>query len=224
MGQNFEIMANELDKKYSSGLLDFQDTSELDPLDTVIGQKRAIEAIDFGLNMKGSEYNIFVTGLEGTGKSTIVRKLLMAHAEKCNTSQDLCLVNNFEDAYCPVVLEMPAGSAVYFSQSMTQFIELLKTKIPNFFETSSFQAEQNNIHKAYSERQKETFAKVEQLAQANELTIVRTENGYQVVPVRDGQPMTDEAYQSMEPAVQETIGKHVSGVEKKTQSCPDRNR
>ena len=135
-------------------MFDFKDTSELDPLENIIGQKRAVEAIDFGLNMKGSGYNIFVTGLEGTGKSTIIKKLLIAHAKTQEISEDLCLVNNFDDAYCPVVIEMPAGSAIYFSQSMTRLIEVIKTQIPAFFETPSFQEEQNIIHQETLNRQK----------------------------------------------------------------------
>jgi len=214
MGHKFEIMAKELTKKYPIDLFDFKDTSELEPLDTVIGQERAIEAIDFGLNMKGSEYNIFVTGLEGTGKSTIVRKLLMTHAQKYDVSQDLCLVNNFDDAYCPVVIEMPAGSAVYFSQSMTQFIELLKTKIPDFFETSSFQEEQARIHKEYSNRQKEIFGKIEQQAQDHELSIVRTEADYQVIPIRDGHPMSEEVYQSLDEMVRKEFENNIGLIEK----------
>ena len=215
MVQRFEILAKDLSRKYPSGLFDFQDTSELEPLDSVIGQKRAVEAIDFGLNMKGPEYNIFVTGLEGTGKSTIIKKLLMEHAKTLETSEDLCLVNNFEDEYCPVVIEMPAGSAVYFSQSMTQFIEVLKTKILEFFETSSFQEDQTKIYKEYSNRQKKLLEDAEHLAQSKGLSIVRTENDYQVVPVSDGQPISQEAYLALDEAVRKEIDTKAVPIEKR---------
>ncbi len=205
MREKFKISIKELRKIYPSGLLDFQDTSELEPLDIVINQKRAVEAIDFGLNMKGSEYNIFVTGLEGTGKSTIIKKLLIEYAKSRETSEDLCLVNNFEDAYCPVVIEMPAGSAVYFSRSMTQFIEAIKIKIPNFFKTPAFQEEQNTLYKKISSRQKELFADVEILAQGHGLSIIKTEENYQVIPVKDGQPLTHEAYLSLDKAAQQNL-------------------
>ena len=205
MGQRFEVLVKDLSKKYPSGLFDFQDTSELEPLDSIIGQKRAVEAIDFGLNMRGPEYNIFVTGLEGTGKSTIVKKLLLEYAKSRETSEDLCLVNNFDDSYCPIVIEMPTGSAVYFSQSMTKFIEVLKTKILEFFETSSFQEDQAKIYKEYSTRQKKLLEDVEHLAQSKGLTIIRTENDYQVVPVSDGQPMSQEAYLALDEAARQEI-------------------
>lgn len=213
MGQTFKILAKELGREYPSDLFDFRDTSELDPLDSIIGQERAVEAIDFGLNMKGPEYNIFVTGLEGTGKATIVKKLLLAHAKNQETSEDLCLVNNFDDAYCPVVIEMPAGSAVYFSRSMTQFIEVLKTKIPDFFKTPSFQEEQKAIHKDYSTRQRNVFEDVEQLAQSQGLSIVRTETDYEVVPVKDGKPVSQEAYLAIDEAAQQAIDARVLSVE-----------
>ena len=198
MEQRFKVSIKNLIKNYPSGLFDFKDTSELDPLDTIIGQKRAVESIDFGLNMKGPEYNIFVTGLEGTGKSTIVKKLLIEHAQNYETSKDLCLVNNFDDAYCPVVIEMPAGSAVYFSRSMSQFIEEIKIKIPGFFDIPSFQEEQNSIYKETSNRQKKISDDVELFAEDTGFSIISTEGGYQVVPISDGKPVSQEAYQSLD--------------------------
>jgi len=215
MEENFKIPISEFSKKYPSSLFNFKDTAELEPLDKVIGQERAVEAIDFGLNMKGSEYNIFVTGLEGTGKSTIVRKLLNAHARNRETSEDLCLVNNFDDAYCPVVIEMPAGSAVYFSRSMSQFVEVIQTKILDFFKTPSFHEEQTSLHKKMSTRQKALFAEVEQLADSHGLSIARTEEGFQVIPVKEGQPMSQEAYQALDKAVQKEFETHTEQVEEK---------
>jgi len=205
MEKRFKVSIKDLSRKYPSDLFDFKDTSELDLLENIIGQKRAVEAIDFGLNMKSSEYNIFVTGLEGTGKSTIIKKLLIEHAKTQETSEDLCLVNNFDDAYCPVVVEMPAGSAVYFSQSMIQLIEVIKTQIPAFFKTPSFQEEQNSIQKETLNRQKKISADVEQFAQRQGLSTVRTETGYKVVPVSSGQPLSQEAYQALDEAVRQKM-------------------
>ena len=129
MEGKYSIPIEDICKQYPFDLFDFKDTSGLEPLTGIIGQKRAIEAIDFGLNMKGPGYHIFVTGVGGTGKSSIVRELLDGHAAGDETSQDLCLVNNFENEYCPVAIEMPAGSAVYFSESMARFVEVIKTRI-----------------------------------------------------------------------------------------------
>lgn len=205
MGQKFKVSMKELSRQCPSDLFDFKDTSELDPLDSIIGQQRAVEAIDFGLNMKGSEYNIFVTGLEGTGKSTIVKKLLIDHAKTLETSEDLCLVNNFDDEYCPVVIEMPPGTAVYFSRSMTQFVDVLKIRILDFFETASFQEEQNKLQKETLHQQKELFDDVEQLSKKAGFLIISTDAGYQIVPVSDGQPISQEAYQALADSIRKEM-------------------
>ncbi|ACN15439.1 LonB [Desulforapulum autotrophicum HRM2] len=219
MQQKFKIQARDIVKALPSGLFDFQDTSQLPPLDTIIGQKRAVEAIDFGLNMKGPEYNIFVTGLEGTGKSTIVKKLVHEHALDHEIPQDLCLVNNFDDAYRPVVIEMPAGSAVYFSRSMTQFIEVLKTKILDLFKTPQFNEQQNAIEKETLDRQKELFDGIERFAREKGVSIVRADPEYQVVPLHDGQPMSNEAYQALDESLRKTIDDGMAEVQDKLQTC-----
>ncbi len=215
MRQRYEVLAKELSKKCPLDLFDFEDTSQLEPLDSIIGQKRAVEAIDFGLNMRGPDYHIFVTGLEGTGKSTIVKKLLMAHAQNHETSEDLCLVNNFEDAYCPVAIEMPPGSAVYFSQSMSQLIEALKTRIIEFFDTSSFQEDQNRIQSEFANQQKELIENVEHKAQLKGLLIIRTENDYRVVPALEGQPMSRKAYLALEKEEQRAIDSKAASIEER---------
>ncbi len=219
MHQKFKVQAREIVKALPPGVFDFSDTSHLKPLDTIIGQQRAVEAIDFGLNMKGSEYNIFVTGLEGTGKSTIVRKLVHEHALDHEIPEDLCLVNNFDDAYCPVVIEMPAGSAVYFSRSMAQFIEVLKGKIVDLFETPQFNDQQNAIEKKTLARQKELFDAIERFAREKGVTIARADVDYQVVPLHDGQPMSHDAYQALDEQLRNTIDEAMVEVEDKLQTC-----
>lgn len=216
MAPSYEIQAKDLNHEYPKGLFTFKDTSELEPLDCIIGQERAIEAIDFGLNMKGTEYNIFITGLEGTGKSTIVRKLLLDHAKTQVTAQDLCLVNNFDDDYCPDVVEMPGGTAVYFSRNMARFVDTLRKNIPQFFETPSFLEEQNRVQKECSARQKNLFDQVGHQAQSLNLLIARTEDEYQVLPGQEqdpAQPMPEEMFQALAPEDQLKIDKDIDMVE-----------
>lgn len=213
MADKYGIPVKDICKPYPSGLFNFKDTSELSSLTGIIGQQRAIEAIDFGLNMKGPGYHIFVTGVGGTGKSTIVRELLTVHAMNGETSQDLCLVNNFENEYCPFAIEMPAGSAVYFSESMARFVEVIKTRIPEIFETAPFQEQQKKIHKDYSNRRKLILDEVERLAFQQGLTIIKTDTDYQVVPLSHGAPISEEEYLALEPAARLEIEEKVAGIE-----------
>ncbi len=193
------ILPEMLIMEYTPDQMPFNDTSELSPLDQVIGQRRAVEAIAFGLNMKGCEYNIFVTGLEGTGKTTILQRILNNHAVQFDTPPDLCMVNNFEDTYCPIVMEIPPGTALQFRRDMKRIIQVLRVKIPLLFKSDAFQEKQRRIRQEQIKTQNQIFEKVEALATSLSLGVVKTEEGYQIIPVEAGKPVSDEIYEGFDP-------------------------
>jgi lon-related putative ATP-dependent protease len=213
MVKKFLVPVKELIRKSDPSIFPFKTTEELDPLDTVIGQKRAVEAIDFGLNMKSSGYNIFVTGYEGTGKSTIVRDILNRHAMQLDTPPDLCLVHNFDDEYCPVALEMKSGTAAVFARRMARFIENLKIKIPRSFESEGFQKKKKETQGDYTDRQNFIFSKVEAFAGTLNVGILQTEKEYQAVPVIEGQPIPAEEYQAYDEMKKAKIQKNLVQVQ-----------
>ena len=47
----------------------FQDTSSLIPSRDLIGQQRAVDATEFGLNIQLDGYNIYMSGESGEGKT-----------------------------------------------------------------------------------------------------------------------------------------------------------
>jgi lon-related putative ATP-dependent protease len=141
-----------------------------------------------------------MTGVEGTGKSTITGDILAAHAIQQDTPGDLCLVNNFDDEYCPRAMEMPTGSAMFFSRRMTQFIETLKVKLPKVFDNKVFQEKQSKIKKEYSETHQHFFSQVETAAGKLDIGIAKTEQGYQPVPLSNGQPVSPEEFQGYDAA------------------------
>ncbi|SMC63137.1 lon-related putative ATP-dependent protease [Desulfocicer vacuolatum DSM 3385] len=199
MPLNNRILPEDLTMEYTADQLPFEDTSQLPPLDGVIGQKRAVEAIAFGLNMKGCEYNIFVTGVEGTGKTTILKRILKEHAAGFETPPDLCMVNNFEDSYSPIVMALPPGTALRFRREMKTFIQVLKVKIPIFLGSDTFQEKQRMIQQEHAKVQKKLFETVETLASSLSLGIAETEEGYQIVPLESGKPVAREVYDTLSP-------------------------
>ncbi|MCP4023595.1 MAG: AAA family ATPase [Desulfobacteraceae bacterium] len=215
MSEKYKAAPADLTRECSDDPFSFKTTAQLEPLDKVIGQKRAVEAIDFGLNMTSPGYNIFITGLEGTGKSTITLDILTKHAALFDTPQDLCLVNNFDDEYCPKTMEMPTGSAVFFSRRMSHFIDILKVEIPKSFEAKSFQKEQNQIKRDYAQKHKNILGRVNEFANKFCIGIVQTEKGYQAVPVQNGQPILQEAYDALDDAQIAAIETNLEQVKEK---------
>jgi lon-related putative ATP-dependent protease len=183
----------------------FKNTSEVKPLVEVIGQERAVQAIDFGLNMKDPGYNIFVTGLAGTGKSTIVRDLVTKHAKTLPTPNDWCLVNNFKDEFRPKAIAVSPGGAIRFSKKISKAIEDLKKELPKVFENETYLKKLSNIKNDFAEKQRVLFEQLEEFAAKKNLRIERTESDFQTVPIINGKPLTADEFSNLPQRVKSKI-------------------
>jgi predicted ATP-dependent protease len=208
-----ELAPEELRGVCSVDLFQFADTSELDPLDEVIGQERAVQAIDFGLNMKSPGYNIFVTGIAGTGKSTIVRDIIGKFAAELPAPDDWCMVNNFKDEYCPKALRVPSGKAVLFSKSIHRLIDDLKTELPKTFENKLAQDRISEIQNTFVDQQKALLETVEVSAEQKQIRITRDDSGYQPVPFRDGKPVSEEEFDAFSLEMQSEIEENLRKIQ-----------
>ena len=54
----------------------FKTTAEIKPCEDIIGQDRALMSIKMGLDLEHRGYNIFITGMVGTGRKTTIKHLL----------------------------------------------------------------------------------------------------------------------------------------------------
>ena len=208
-----ELTPDELRDVCSIDLFQFADTSELDPLDEVIGQERAVQAIDFGLNMKSPGYNIFVTGIAGTGKSTIVKEIIGKFAAELPAPDDWCMVNNFKDEYCPKALRIPSGKAVLFSKSIHRLIDDLKTELPKAFESKLAQDRISEIQNAFVDQQKALLEKVDLSAEQKQIRISRDDSGYQPVPYRNGKPVSAEEFEAFSLEMQSEIEENLRKIQ-----------
>ena len=197
MSKKFELKAADLRSVCDPKVFKFKSTAEIKPLDEVIGQKRAVQAIEFGLNMKSAGYNIFVTGVEGTGKSTIVNDLVSKHASMLPKPDDWCLVNNFKDHFRPRAIAVPSGKAVPFSKKMHKFVEDLKKHLPKAFEGEGYLKRLSGIKSRFSDKQNRLFQKIDRFATRNNLQILKSDEAIETVPVIDGTPLTPEDYHKL---------------------------
>ena len=134
----FKIPISMLSPVIDPGQLGLEDTSELEPLVEIIGQERAVEALEFGLSMKSAGFNLYVSGPVGTGKGTLVRQMVKHMAQAAPAPSDWCYVNNFQDPSRPTCLSLPAGQGTSFKREMAGFIEGLRRDIPLAFESKKY--------------------------------------------------------------------------------------
>jgi predicted ATP-dependent protease len=218
MPKKFELKISDLRLICDPKIFKFKNTSEVKPLDTVIGQERAVEAIDFGLNMNDPGYNIFVTGLAGTGKSTIVRDLVTKHAKTLSTPNEWCLVNNFKDEFRPKAIAVPPKNAIRFSKKMKRAIESLKKELPEVFENETYLKKLSKIRSKYADKQHHLYEHLEIFAAKNNLQIEQTEDDFQTIPIVDGQPITPEDFNTLPEKVKSEIEENLRSIQSEIES------
>ena len=103
--------------------LPFTTTEELETLEEIVAQDRAVQAITFGVGIRSAGFNLFVLGPPGTGKATAVRRFLSREAAKLPTPADWCYVNNFADPHRPRAVQLPPGHASIFQQDCARLVE-----------------------------------------------------------------------------------------------------
>jgi lon-related putative ATP-dependent protease len=148
----------------------------------IIGQPRALEALQLGLAVRAPGYNIFVAGEVGTGRSTIVKRRLAALPRASEAPRDLCLVHNFEDPDQPRLLAFPAGQGRRFGHAMTQMVAGLRKSLPGLFESDTFRKRRAVSAEAAKERQKARLKEYEKKIEAEGFALVQVQLGTFVRP------------------------------------------
>jgi lon-related putative ATP-dependent protease len=197
-------------------LFTFKTTDDLPELRETIGQGRALDAIDFGLNLESKGYNIYVLGLNGTGRSTSIKAILAGKAATEPVPPDWCYVYNFGNPDIPLAVSMAPGLAVVFHKDMEELIKILKVEIPKIFESKEYEKQKNKILEGFQARQKEMFAKLEEEAQAKGFSIRKTVSGLMIVPVKkSGEPLTEEEYEALDEKTKAKIDEIGKGLQEK---------
>lgn len=137
--------------------LNFRSTKEVEHLDHIVGQPRAIQAIELGADLRGSRgYNIFVTGLSGTGRMTTVKQMLEKSQRKGNCPElfDYCYVNNFTDESRPKLLQFGKGEACGFSKKMDETITHLLNRLSSVYEEDPYTTKRKKVIESYQDSEK----------------------------------------------------------------------
>ncbi|MBI9073701.1 MAG: AAA family ATPase [Melioribacteraceae bacterium] len=172
-----ELSPNDLKWTCDVSKFDFDSTSSLKPLEGIIGQERALKALKLGVDLRTSGYNVFITGLSGTGKFTTVKTMLETLRPKCPELNDYAYVNNFKDPDRPLLLMFPAGKAKKFKKDLSNTIKFLQDQIPKTLESPAVIAQKKNLMVDFSEKQQTLMGSFETKLKKNEFTLGQVKIG-----------------------------------------------
>jgi lon-related putative ATP-dependent protease len=195
--------------------LECRTSGELAPLEGIIGQDRALRALNLGLGIGEKGFNVYVAGPPGTGKTTAVRNFLEAIAKDRPTSPDWCYVNNFHNSYEPLHIKLPAGRAKVFRKDLDNFIEEAKRAVPRALQSEEFQAKRDTLIKTAEERRNKLLSDLGDEAERSGFAIHATPLGLTLVPILNGKPISDEEFASLPDHVQKEIDGKRKGLESK---------
>ncbi|OGN92436.1 MAG: ATP-dependent protease [Chloroflexi bacterium RBG_13_50_21] len=172
----------------------FDSTQELTALETIVGQDRAIRAMQFGLGIKEKGFNIYVSGMPGTGRTTAVRRYLEEVAVTKPMPNDWCYVNNFRDPYQPNALTLPAGRAVELQKGMENLTKVVFQEVRNVFESEEYAKQKEETLNTFQQRKQEILDNVNQMAIESGFMLQPTPMGVVTVPTRNGKPLSEQDF------------------------------
>jgi lon-related putative ATP-dependent protease len=176
---------------------EFDTTLDLPPLEGTIGQDRALTAIDFGLGIKAGGFNLFLLGQPGTGRSSTIKQILKGRARRKARPDDWCYVHDFDEGTNPEYIRLPAGTGLEFKKDVDHLVERLGEELPSIFEGKEYAEQKDQIASAVQEQKSALLERLEKAANAKGFVLQRRVNGLVIVPVRDGEPLTQEEFEAL---------------------------
>jgi predicted ATP-dependent protease len=189
----------------------FECTDQLVPLQEFIGQDRAVSSLEFGLAMDRPGYNIFVTGLTGTGKASAIKSYVEKAVEKRKQRtagyypDDWCYVYNLADPGSPQSVRLPAGKGKVFRDQVRQLLDTIKAEIGRAFGSDEYQKQRQALVEEGQASHRELLQSLEAEARSAGFVIQPSPAGINLIPLVEERPMTPQEFAALPEAERRTI-------------------
>lgn len=197
----------------------FQTTADLPVLDSILGQPRAMRALEMGSAIASHGFNLFAVGQPGSGKTTLVRQFLERRATTLPVPDDLCYVNNFADNRKPLPLRLPAGRAVQLRKDVAALVEELKAAIPRAFESEEYSQQRDIVVRQLEEQRREAASRLDQRVAEAGFQLLKGPGALILAPLVGGKLLTDKDLEGLTPEEKSKIdrvrGKLQSEIEER---------
>jgi lon-related putative ATP-dependent protease len=179
--------------------LKFTSTDELEDIDIIVGQERAMEAIKFGIRLQKSGYNIFAMAPDGTGKLTTVKQLAEHEAHRQPVPSDWCYVHNFRHSAKPTAIRLEPGEGRGFQLDMAELIDELSIAIPAAFDGDEYRSRAGELENESRQREIKEIDRLREEAEQAHIIFTETATGYAFLPANDNnEALTPEQFNKLD--------------------------
>ncbi|WP_368975943.1 Lon protease family protein [Caldifermentibacillus hisashii] len=212
------VPVTKLHSSFDEQSFSFETTDDLEKMpNQMIGQNRAEQAMEFGLSVEQSGYNLFVVGPAGTGKMTYTLDSITKLAKQQKVPDDWCYVYNFENPDMPMVIPFPAGTGQQFQREMEILLIDIERELKSAFNSEIFEKNKRNIIEEIRTKMGKLWEKIDEFALQNQVKIERTPQGLNTIPLYLGRPITMQEYESLSDSNKEMLKERERLVEEKIQ-------
>lgn len=195
----------------------FATTADLSDLEQLVGQNRALQAVEFGAGIRRDGYNLFVMGPHGMGKHTLVRQVLEQRLTQQAAPHDICYVNNFAEPHMPSVMTLPAGKGKLLSNDMTALVENLRSSIPAAFESEEYRHQIQLLEDEIKQEEEDAFVALQQESMEKKVKLFRTPSGFTFAPLVNGKVIGPNEFQELDKKERKAIENKVESLQEKLQ-------
>ncbi len=149
---------------------------EAPPGAPIIGQDRALDALELGLGISAPGFNVYIMGASGTGRRTVLNALLKNYKANQDTLQDIAYVCNFARPLEPKALYFPPGRGSYFRKTLQGAVESIRRQTLQMVKSEVFAAASKRVISAADDEENRILAEFETSMAAD---------GFKVIQVKD---------------------------------------
>ena len=192
-----KLNSEQLYRKCDPAKFEFNTTADLEERLSALGQDRAISAVELGINIKSKGYNLFCLGPEGTGKTSLVKRILEKEGKKRATPDDWVYVYNFEEPHKPIAINFPAGEANGFAKEMEEFADKVEHELPEVVKNEMYDEQLAIIREKYQEKRNDYVKVLQKKAKGKKVSLLHMPMGVVVAPMKNGEIISPDVFDTL---------------------------
>ena len=203
MKNSLELNYKQLKDVCDPNIFNFNTTADIKEYNTIYGQDRGINALQFGVQVEVKGYNIFVEGPTGVGKTMYTKNYLETVSKKKKVPNDWCYIYNFDDPNEPIAIPFPAGQGKLFKKTMDDFIKDVRQDIKRTFDNEDFEKEKQLIRQEFEQKRDLLLTKLNEKSIKHGFQVKTAQNGIYMMPVLNGKAIEEEEFNNLDEAVRQ---------------------